>query len=175
MIQATGFDGVSRHWKLSARSSAGPAIARNDSVFRAGFSGSSILESQYRQLQELKTDLEERYDGFGIDEVFHGETVDTPDGSCFRMMTGIDEEFSMPSPDEIRRMLMNDLTLVRGIGPVKADMLKKRGYRSIEDLRHNKTFRNEAEICEDIIRSASSSTKIIMYGSLSSSLACLRL
>jgi len=152
MIQATGFEGVSRHWKLSARSSAGPAIARNDSVFRAGFSGSSILESQYRQLQELKTDLEERYDGFCIDEVFHGETMDTPDGSCFRMVTGIDEEFTIPSPNEIRRMLMNDLTLVRGIGPVKADLLKRRGYRSIEDLRHNKTFRNEAEICEDIIR-----------------------
>ncbi|HTY15740.1 MAG TPA: ribonuclease H-like domain-containing protein [Methanoregulaceae archaeon] len=151
MIPATGFDEVSRHWKLSARNCSGPAIARNDSVFRAGFPGSSILESQYRQLQEMKTDLEERYAGLGIGDVFSGEVLDTPDGSCFRMVTEIFEEFPLPSPAEIRGILMNDLTLVRGIGPVKAGLLRRRGYRSIEDLRHNKTFRHDAEICENII------------------------
>ncbi len=151
MIPATGFDEVSRHWKLSSCSS-GPAIARNDSVFRAGFAGSSILESQYRELEELKTDLEERYAGAGIDEVFSGEVLDTTDGTCFRIVTEIDEEFILPSPGEIRDMLMHDLTLVRGIGPVKAGLLRRRGYRSIEDLRHSKTFRHDAEICENTIR-----------------------
>jgi uncharacterized protein len=152
MITTPDFDEVSRHWKLSAHDLAEPNIARNDSVFRAGFSSSSIFESQYRELQEMKTCLEDRYRDYDVTEVFPGESVCNPEGSCFRIITEIEEEFIWPSPAVVRNSLINDLTLVRGIGPVKANLLKKKGYRTIDDLMHNRTFRNDAEICGDIIR-----------------------
>jgi uncharacterized protein len=152
MIPASDFDEVSRHWKRSAHDLAEPNIIRNDSVFRAGFCSSSIYESEYRELQEMKTGLEDRYRDYDVDEVFPGESVCNPEGSCLRISTEIGEEFTWPSPAAVRNSLMADLTLVRGIGPVKANLLKKKGYRTIDDLAHSKTFRNEAETCGDIIR-----------------------
>jgi uncharacterized protein len=152
MIPASGFDEVSRHWKRSAHDLAEPTIIRNDSVFRAGFCSSSIYESEYRELQEMKTGLEDRYRDYDVDEVFPGESVYNPDGSCLCILTEIEEEFTWPSPAAVRSSLMGDLTLVRGIGPVKANLLKKKGYRTIDDLAHSKTFRYEAETCGDIIR-----------------------
>ncbi|HVP94884.1 MAG TPA: ribonuclease H-like domain-containing protein [Methanoregulaceae archaeon] len=151
MIPTPDFNEVSRHWKLSASETPGYGIIRNDSVFRAGFRTSPVFESQYHELQEMRRDLEDRYRDYDVGEVFSGESICNPEGSCFRILTEINEEFIWPASEVIRKRLMNDLTLVRGIGPVKAKLLRKRGYRTVEDLTQNKIFHTDAEICADII------------------------
>ena len=151
MIPAPDFGEVSRHWKLSASETPEYEIIRNGSVFRAGFRTSSIFEEHYHKLQKMKTDLKEQYTGYGIDEVFPGYPAYNKEGSFFRISTEIEEDFTWPAPPFIRELLMGSLTLIRGIGTVKAKLLKKRGYRTIEDLVHNKAFRADAEVCANII------------------------
>ena len=127
MIPAQDFLEVSRHWRSVTNKSHDYDIIRNDSVFRAGFNSSSLFESQYRELQAMKTGLEEQYRNYEINEIFSGESVYNSEGSCFLISTTSDDEFTWPDPAVVRNTLMRDLTLVRGIGPIKANLLKKKG------------------------------------------------
>jgi uncharacterized protein YprB with RNaseH-like and TPR domain len=155
MISTPRYDEISRHWRSKIDDSHDYEIIRSDSLFRAGFFTSSIFESEFHAIQALKSDLIEQYRNVHIGEVFGGDICDTPEGLCYCITTPVDYEFPRPAPEKIRGRLMEDLTLVRGIGPIKAELLKKRGYQTIEGLLFNRSYRAAAEECTGVLQDGS--------------------
>jgi uncharacterized protein YprB with RNaseH-like and TPR domain len=147
MISRSSYDAVSRQWRSKIDDSHDFQVVRNDSVFRAGFSKSSVFESDYQKARELKDVYFNRHKGMAVEEVFDGRTEYTPEGECFGITTPTGIMVSPPDPDYVRKTILKDLMLVRGIGPVTAGVLRRKGYRNIEDLVSHRRFREEAKEC----------------------------
>jgi len=147
MISKSSYDAVSRQWRSKIDQSHDFQVVRNDSVFRAGFSRSSVFESEFRNARDLKAGFMDRYAGMAVEEIFDGRTIYTPEGECFEITTSTGIQVPSPDPDEVKRRILHDLTLVRGIGPVTAGALQRKGHRTIEDLVSHRRFRERAKEC----------------------------
>jgi uncharacterized protein len=147
MISNSSYDAVSRQWRSRIGKSHDFSIVRNDSVFRAGFSRSAVFESEYQKARNLKTVFMARHAGMAVEDVFDGRTISTPEGDCFGITTPTDIQVPCPDPDQVKRRILEDLTLVRGIGPITAGMLRRKGHRTIEDLVSHRRFRDGAKDC----------------------------
>jgi uncharacterized protein YprB with RNaseH-like and TPR domain len=88
-----------------------------------------------------------RHAGMAVEDVFDGRTISTPEGECFGITTPTGIQVPIPDPDQVKRMILEDLTLVRGIGPITAGILKRKGHRTIEDLVSHRRFRDGAKDC----------------------------
>jgi len=91
-----------------------------------------------------------RHQGMVVEEVFDGRTICTPEGECFEITTPVNIQVPHPDPDYIRKRLLEDLTLVQGIGPVTAGLLRRKGHRTIQDLRSHRRFRDRAKECVNL-------------------------
>ena len=147
MISNQSYDAVSRQWRSRIDESHDFLVVRNDSVFRAGFSRSPLFESEYEKARELKTSFIMKYAGMDLEEVFDGRTLCTPEGECYEITTHSDMRIPRSDPDQVKKRILNDLTLVRGIGPVTAGILRRKGHRSVEDLVAHRRFHDRAKEC----------------------------
>lgn len=147
MISNSSYDAVSRQWRSKIDESQDFRVVRNDSVFRAGFSRSSVFESEYRKARDLKTVFMRTHAGMAVEEVFNGRSIYTPEGECFEITTPTDIRVPSPDPERIKNRILKDLTLVRGIGPVTAAELRRKGHRTIEDLVVHRRFHDGAKEC----------------------------
>jgi len=151
MISNSSYDAVSRHWRSHIDESHDFFVVRNDSVFRSGFSRSSVFESDSQKARDLKTAFMTLHAGMGVEEVFDGRSVQTPEGECFEITTPTDIRVPRPDPEQIKKRVLEDLTLVRGIGPVIAGVLRRKGHRTIEDLVSHRRFRDGAKECVSLV------------------------
>ncbi len=151
MISNSSYDAVSRQWRSKIGESHDFLVVRNDSVFRAGFSRSSVFESEYQKARDLKTAYMGRYAGMAVEDVFDGRTLLTPEGECFEIATPTDIRVPRPDPEQVRKRILEDLTLIRGIGPVIAGVLRRKGHRTIEDLLSHRRFRDGAKECVSMV------------------------
>jgi uncharacterized protein len=147
MISKSSYDAVNRHWRSRIGESHDFSVVRNDSVFRAGFSRSAVFESEYQMAHNLKTAFMARHAGMAVEDIFDGRTISTPEGECFGITTPTGIQVPRPDPDQVKRRILADLTLVRGIGPVTAGMLRRKGHRTIEDLVAHRRFHDGAKDC----------------------------
>jgi hypothetical protein len=147
MISKSSYEAVSRQWRSKNDTSHDFQVVRNDSVFRAGFSGSSVFESEFRKARDLKKKILDRHAGMAVEDVFNGRTIFTPEGECFEITTPTGIRLPHPDSDQVRRRILEDLTLVRGIGPVIAGVLRRKGHRTVEDLVSHRRFRDGAKDC----------------------------
>jgi uncharacterized protein len=147
MISNRSYDAVSRQWRSKIDESHDFLVVRNDSVFRAGFSRSPVFESEYEKARGLKDDFMGKYAGMDVEEVFEGRSLSTPEGECFEITTYCDVRVPRPDPSQVKKLILNDLTLVRDIGPVTAGVLRRKGHRTIEDLVSHRRFRDRAKEC----------------------------
>lgn len=95
-----------------------------------------------------------------------GEEVETADGFCLRKET----VFPLMShhrfdEDAVRYRLLEDLTLVSGIGKVREADLKRRGFRNLRDLEKNR-FKYAAEEAADIIENGTVKEIMSLYSDL---------
>jgi|GEM_PF-6313634 len=72
MISESSYEAVSRQWRSKIDESHDFQVVRNDSVFRAGFSGSSVFESEFRKARDLKNDFLDIHAGMAVEDVFDG-------------------------------------------------------------------------------------------------------
>ena len=119
-------------------------IVRDGNAFGAGFSNSFVFSSEYEQAQNYLETLLSRYQGMTIDEQFRGKEVVNDGGTCFTLESR--QEFSHPGfdPDRFRTDLLDDLTLVHGIGDATRRKLHSRGFHSITDLLEHPRLRSHA-------------------------------
>jgi len=109
-------------------------IVRDGNVFGAGFSNSRVILSEYERAQHQLETLLSRHQGMTIDELFRGREIFNDGGTCFALEYR--QDFSRPALDldRFRTDVLEDLTLVHGIGPATRIKLNARGFHSIPDL-----------------------------------------
>jgi uncharacterized protein YprB with RNaseH-like and TPR domain len=82
-------------------------------------------------------------------DIFSGTEIETQEGQCFAINSLEPLEIPRSGSDELRRLLLADLTLVRGIGQKTSHALKKRGFHTLRDLALHRKFGPGAR---DVIR-----------------------
>lgn len=119
-------------------------IVRDGNAFRAGFSNSFVFSSDYEQARHRLEALLCQYKGIPFNEQFPGKDIVNDGGTCFSLEYR--EDFTTPAfdLDRFRTDLLEDLTLVNGIGQVIQRKLNSRGYYSIPDLLKHPRLRTRA-------------------------------
>jgi len=118
-------------------------VIREGNVFQSGLSHSTVFSSEFERAQQLKEQLALEYHGKNVEEVFSGEELGMESGSAFCICSK--HEIRNPLPFQgTDEQILSDLTLIHGIGPVTAQRLKNRGYRTIRDLLQHPKYRKNA-------------------------------
>ena len=119
-------------------------IVRDGNAFGAGFSHSVVFSSEYEQARRHLETLLSRYRGMPIGERFKGKEIVNDGGTCFSLEYRQDLSNPAFDLDRFRTGLMEDLTLVHGIGPATRKKLNARGFQSIPDLLEHPGMRSRA-------------------------------
>ncbi len=119
-------------------------IVRDGNVFGAGFSHSFVYSSEYEDARHYLETLLSRYRGMTIGEQFRGKEIVNDGGTCFSLESRQDLSPPAFDPDRFRTDLIEDLTLVHGIGPATRKKLITRGYQTIPDLLEHPLLRSPA-------------------------------
>ena len=94
----------------------------------------------------LRSKLIETYKEKSIEDYFKGEEFETKQGSCYKIKESRKLKLSTISKPKAKNNILNDLKLIKGIGDSKAEILRLKGYETIEDLREHPRYSNDA--CE---------------------------
>ena len=131
---------ISREWRSRIGESHDYAVIRNDSVFRTGFRASYVHESMHIQASEQLHTALSSFEGYTLDEIFHGHEYDTYEGTGYCIPSCEPVDLKEGNKNSIRSALLSDLTLVYGIGRRKERELKEKGYSTIADLAGHRRF-----------------------------------
>ncbi len=117
-------------------------VVRDGNIFGTSFSNSVVFSSEYDQAREQLDDLILRYHDKPFECVFSGEEISNECGTCFSLAS----PYSVHPPafdlDHYRNSILNDLTLVRGIGRATEKRLRARGYETLHDLAEHPKYRS---------------------------------
>jgi len=95
-----------------------------------------------------------------------GEIIDSSYGSCLKIETRYPSPSFLRIPEvEVRMRLLNDLTLVPGIGPVRARELHRKGKNIISNLYDTK-WGDDAKRVDDIIENGTIKEILDFYSSI---------
>jgi uncharacterized protein YprB with RNaseH-like and TPR domain len=152
MNQSFAFDRISREWRSRMDQVHEYPVVRNDNAFRSGLSASSVLESEFQLAEGLREALIAENEGKAVEDVLPGCEIDTVEGTCYAVESR--EPIVIPAADRdgIRARLLAELSLVHGIGRRTEKDLKRKGYRTIEDLKFHRRFSERARECAVAIR-----------------------
>jgi uncharacterized protein len=119
-------------------------IIRDGNMFGASLSNNIVLSSEYDTARQYLVDLTRRFEGKPVETVFSGYDLTNKGGSCFTLMTSHSLELPEIEVPVFRDHLLEDLTLVHGIGPSTQRRLKSRGFISLLDLLSHPRYRTPA-------------------------------
>jgi uncharacterized protein YprB with RNaseH-like and TPR domain len=132
-------------------------VVRDGNVFATSFSNNIVFSSEYDEARQYLRDLLARYDGCSFDAVFCGGREHANEGgTCYLLESR--ESMSCPvfDQDRYQSAILEDLTLVHGIGKATEKRLKIRGYQTLHDLMGHPKFRSNARRVAECISSGSS-------------------
>jgi len=141
------FKTISRELRSRVDHSHDYAVVENDTLFRTSFSSNWVLESDFRQVENTRERLLKEYEGRDLMDIFSGNEVETHEGPCFLINSREPLEAPRARKDELKRFLLSDLSLVRGIGPKTSFTLRKRGLHTLADLTSHRKFGPGAREC----------------------------
>ncbi|MEM3651172.1 MAG: ribonuclease H-like domain-containing protein [Candidatus Jordarchaeaceae archaeon] len=127
---------------LERRLSLGPEYKALEEDEKGGheirYTPNCVLGSNYFQVMDLKRRLLETYEGVSLEEAVPGEVVSTGVGQCYLVHSECQSEF-YTRLDGAREAIISNFKFLYGIGEKTEAKLKRRGYKTIEDLaRHPK-------------------------------------
>ena len=120
-------------------------VVRDGNVFGTSFSPSCLFSSEYEEARRQLELLLSRYRGRSFDSVFRGTETVNEGGVCFVQESRHDLTIRPVDSDRFREDILQDLTLVHGIGPATRKKLHARGYGTIADLSGHPRYRSSAE------------------------------
>jgi uncharacterized protein YprB with RNaseH-like and TPR domain len=92
----------------------------------------------------LRSKLIETHIETSMEDFFKGEEIETKQGSCYKISKSRKLKLSTISPVKAKNNILNDLKLIRGIGDSKAEILRTKGFKTIEDLKEHPRYGDEA-------------------------------
>lgn len=116
-------------------------VIREGNVFSTSFSPSFVFSSEYENARRYLASLIARYQGMPFNSVFQGMEVENEGGACFVHKSRHALSFHPVDTGRFRHEIINDLTLVHGIGPTTRRKLKTRGYETLNDLLDHPRYR----------------------------------
>jgi uncharacterized protein len=141
-MQGTDLASVSQRWQARITASPDYVVVPHDNVFRMGLYASAIGESAYDQFGRYLRELCTRYTGVPIEDAIPGHEISNEDGECYCVQNTHQIQItSCVQPDP---SVLNELRLVRGIGPKAAEKLRSRGCNTIPDLFHHRRYQKGA-------------------------------
>lgn len=119
-------------------------VVRDGNIFRAGFAKNVVFSSDYDQAHHQLAKLVEKYHNVPFDSVFLGSETFNEYGVCFSVESRHSLTLPRLDPGRLRSEIMEDLMLVRGIGPATQTRLRSKGFRTLPDLMLHPKFRSYA-------------------------------
>ena len=92
----------------------------------------------------LRSKLIETHEETSMEDFFKGEEFETKQGTCYKISESRKLKLSTISPAKAKNNILNDLKLIRGIGDSKAEILRSKGYETIEDLKEHPRYGDDA-------------------------------
>jgi len=108
-----------------------------------------IWNEEYDKSLRLEKKLCKKYNGKKLEDVIAGKVVSNEQGECYEISETCTSTFKKTTYEESRRLLISNLKLLYGIGPVWEQKLKQQGYTTIEKLVSHPIWKKQAR---DFIR-----------------------
>jgi len=103
-----------------------------------------ILDSEYNRSLKLEKQLIKKYECKELEDEMNGKVVSNEQGECYAISETCTSTFKKTSYEESRRIIISDLKILYGIGPVREHALKQQGYTSIEKLKKHPVWKKPA-------------------------------
>jgi uncharacterized protein YprB with RNaseH-like and TPR domain len=93
-----------------------------------------IWSSEYDDALKLEKKLIKQYRGKKLEDALSGKVVSNEQGECYAISSSCTSTFKTVTYEESRRVMISDLKVLPGIGPVSEQTLKQQGYLTVEAL-----------------------------------------
>ena len=114
---------------------------------------STIFNEEYLNALLLKEQLINKFDGVKFTSHFKGRNIKTANSKCYLIESEHEIKPTITKIDDTISLILNELKLIKGIGPVKSAMFKTSGIKTIKHLVDSDQFRAEAKKVMSIIGS----------------------
>jgi uncharacterized protein len=101
--------------------------------------------------QKLKTKLIIEYQDEKLDNLKNGKEIETFQGNCYRFRTRQKLEIKTLNEKMVWDKILSDLKLIKGIGEFKEENLKKKGFKTLNDLTNHPYYMDKATELLEII------------------------
>jgi hypothetical protein len=142
---AGAFEDASSFWRRCIDSSGEYSIIQHDNRFREGLAESPVLSSVYQRCITRRDELSSAYAGGEITTIVNGTGCMTDEGECCLISEELTHNGFPLDASAARSDLIGCLRLIPGIGPAREKELKRRGCRTIRDLRYIRRYQDDAE------------------------------
>ena len=92
----------------------------------------------------LESELIKQYQGKSLEDAISGKVVSNEQGECYSISASCTSNFKLATYQESRQHIISDLKVLSGIGPVSEQTLKRKGYKTVEDLKRHSRWRKQA-------------------------------
>lgn len=103
-----------------------------------------IYESVYERTSRLKKQLVREFERTPLHRAIPGQEISNAYGSCYCIVDECFTQFKKAEYEKSKQLIMSNLKLVYGIGPVWETKLKQHGYHTIEDLKNHPRWQHPA-------------------------------
>jgi uncharacterized protein len=148
--------GIGELWHQRVASLQEYEVIRDGNIFRSDFSNNAIFSSEYELARQQLSHLVGRFEGKPVETVFSGHALTNEGGSCFALTTSYSPGILKFDASVVRNHLLDDLTLVRGIGLSTQRRLKSHGFTTLPDLLSHPRYRGRvSEVLECLVNGKS--------------------
>lgn len=92
----------------------------------------------------LKQELLQKYQDATLEDILPGTVCQNEYGTCYKIESQEKIGVTRVNQEDAYQKILEDLTLVRGIGDITEHYLKNEGYKTIKDLKDHPQFGEEA-------------------------------
>ncbi|MEJ2242197.1 MAG: ribonuclease H-like domain-containing protein [Candidatus Bathyarchaeota archaeon] len=110
-----------------------------------------IWNEDYNKSLELEKKLCKKFEGKKLEDSIAGKVVSNDQGECYEISEKCSTIFNRKSFEESRQLIISNLKILYGIGPVWEQRLKEKGYKTIEDLQNHPIWKKSARVFMKII------------------------